>query len=310
MKQERQARLINRTARQRYLFVYCSLIPIVAMYALLRIVPIAQNMLYSFFDSSIGNPLAEFVGLRNYKELFTDKLFGISIRNTTYFALFVTVFGVMGALFVALLLSKQTKLSPLYETAFFLPVITPMVPVAVVWKWIYDPTYGLLNYFLSWFGIQPVAWLVYPQTALLAIIIMSVWKIIGYNMIIFLVGIRDIPETYIEAAMIDGATKPQIFRMITLPLLRPILLLVVVITTINSYNVFTQVFIMTSGAQGAPGGAVRTLVFDIYENAFRYFKTGYAAAEAVMLLLIILALTIIQFGLGGKDPKQKRRAGL
>lgn len=299
-------RRLNKTKRQRYLFVYCALIPIIAMYAILRIVPIAQNLLYSFFDSSIGNPLAEFVGLRNYKELFTDTLFAVSIKNTTYFAIFVTVFGVLSALIVALMLSTPTRMSVFYETAFFLPVITPMVPVAVVWKWIYDPTYGLLNYILSWFGIEPVAWLIYPQTALFAIIIMSVWKILGYNMIIFLVGIRDIPETYIEAAMIDGASRMQIFTKIILPLLRPILLLVVVITTINSYNVFTQVYIMTSGAQGAPGGAVRTLVFDIYENAFRYFKTGYAASEAVMLLIIILALTILQFGVGGRESKKKR----
>lgn len=299
---------MNRTKRQRYRFVYLSLIPIVALYALLRIVPIGQNIAYSFFESSIGNPFASFVGLQNYKELFSDTLFGVSIKNTTYFAVFVTFFGVVGSLFVALLLATPNKLSGFYETAYFLPVITPMVPVAVVWKWIYDPSFGLLNYVLSWFGIDPVAWLIYPQTALLAIIIMSVWKIIGYNMIIFLVGIRDIPETYVEAAMIDGASRLQILGRIILPLLKPIILLVVVITTINSYNVFTQVYIMTSGAQGAPGGAVRTLVFDIYENAFRYFKTGYAAAEAVMLLAIILVLTFVQFGLGGKESGAKRRA--
>ena len=172
-----------------------------------------------------------------------------------------------------------------------------MVPVSVVWKWIYDPTYGLLNYFLSWFGVKPMGWLVYPNLAMWAIIIMSVWKVIGYNMVIFLVGIRDIPETYFEAARIDGASSWDLFRFITMPLLRPILLFVVVISTINAYNVFTQVFIMTAGPQGAPGNAVRTLVFDIYENAFRYFKTGYAASEAVMLFLIVLALTLIQFGI-------------
>jgi multiple sugar transport system permease protein len=135
---------------------------------------------------------------------------------------------------------------------------------------------------------------------------MSVWKLIGYNMIIFLVGIRNIPVTYIEAARIDGANSSQVLRKITLPLLRPIMLLVFVITTINSYNVFTQVYIMTSGAQGAPGGAVRTLVFDIYENAFRYFKTGYAASEAVVLFLIILALTFIQFGISGAGSEKRQ----
>ena len=289
----------NRTARQKMVFVYLSLLPIIGLYLLIRIIPISQNFYYSFFHSTVVKPDNRFLGLGNYKELFSDELFRTAIFNTTYFALFVTLFGVLISLGVALLLSKKSKMSPLYEAIYFLPVITPMVPVSVVWKWIYDPTYGLLNYVLSIFGLKPVAWLVYPNTAMIAIIIMSVWKLIGYNMIIFLVGLRDIPSTYIEAARIDGANARQILGRIILPLLRPIMLLVVVITTINSYNVFTQVYIMTSGPQGAPGGAVRTLVFDIYENAFRYYRTGYASSEAVMLFFIILALTFIQFGISG-----------
>ncbi len=296
---------MNKTTLQKYIFVYVSLLPIVIIYSFLRIAPIVENFIYSFFNSGIGNPLKSFAGFQNYIDLFNDRLFLISFRNTTYFAVFVTFFGVVIAVLVALMLSGNSKSGAIYETLFFLPVITPMVPVAVVWKWIYDPTYGLLNYALSWFGIDPVAWLVYPNTAMIAIIIMSVWKLIGYNMIIFLVGIRDIPLSYIEAARIDGASKFQIFKNITLPLLRPIMLFVVVISTINSYNVFTQVFIMTSGPQGAPGNAVRTLVFDIYENGFRYFKTGYAASEAVMLFLIILFFTFVQFGIASKEPKQR-----
>jgi multiple sugar transport system permease protein len=298
---------MNRTSRQKLLFVYLSLLPIVGLYLILRIIPIGQNFYYSFFSSTIARPAAVFTGLANYKELFADGLFHTSIKNTTYFAFFVTVFGVFISLMVALMLNKTTRLSPFYEAVYFLPVITPMVPVAVVWKWIYDPSYGLLNFLLSWVGIAPVAWLVYPDTAMMAIIIMSVWKLIGYNMIIFLVGLRNIPLAYIEAARIDGARGDQIFWSIILPLLRPIILLVFVITTINSYNVFTQVYIMTSGAQGAPGGAVRTLVFDIYENAFRYFKTGYAASEAVMLLFIIMLLTFIQFGISGAGSRKREK---
>ncbi len=299
---------INQTTRQKYLFVYLSLLPIIVVYSFLRIIPILENFLYSLFVSGVGKPMKEFAGLRNYIDLFQDELFVISLRNTTYFAVFVTVFSVVIAVLVALKLSHIMRFGGLFETLYFLPVITPMVPVAVVWKWIYDPTYGLLNYVLSWFNIGPIAWLVYPNTAMIAIIIMSVWKLIGYNMIIFLVGIRDISISYIEAAEIDGASKFQVFKYITLPLLRPIMLFVVVISTINSYNVFTQVFIMTAGPQGAPGNAVRTLVFDIYENAFRYFKTGYAASEAVVLFLIILFLTFIQFGIAGREKNQKRRS--
>ncbi len=298
---------VSRVKRKKYLFVYLSLIPIITIYLVLRIIPILENFLYSFFHSGIGQPMKVFAGLQNYFDLFQDELFLISLRNTTLFALFVTLFGVSLSLLVALILSENRKSGVLFETVYFLPVITPMVPVAVVWKWIYDPTYGLLNYILSFFGLDPVAWLVYPDTAMIAIIIMSVWKLIGYNMIIFLVGIRDIPLMYIEAARIDGTNKFQIFRYITLPLLRPIMLFIIVISTINSYNVFTQVFIMTAGPQGAPGNAVRTMVFDIYENGFRYFKTGYAASESVVLFFIILFLALVQFGIGNKEKKRIRR---
>ncbi|MDD2231708.1 MAG: sugar ABC transporter permease [Sphaerochaetaceae bacterium] len=302
-------RYISQTEKKKRIFVYCSIIPVIAIFAFVRIIPICTNFVYSLFESTVVNPTQKFVGLKNFIELFHDQLFLLSLRNTTIFALFVTIFSVAIAILLAALLTTQSKLSPLYETIYFLPVITPMVPVAVVWKWIYDPTYGLLNYILSWFGISPIGWLVYPNTALIAIIIMSVWKIVGYNMIIFLVGMRDIPETYIEAARIDGASSNQVFWKVIMPLLRPILLFVFVISTINSFNVFTQVFIMTSGAQGAPGNAVRTIVFDIYENGFRYFRTGYAAAEAVVLFVIILLLTFIQFGISGKgDSSKKKRA--
>jgi len=282
------------------LFVYIFIIPVLGVYIFLRILPILKNFLFSFFSSSVVKPMEKFIGFSNYRDLFTDSLFLIALRNTTIFAVSVTVFSVLIAIILALLLSGKTKGGALFETLYFIPVITPMVPVAVVWKWIYDPTYGLLNYVLSWVGVKPVAWLVMPNTAIWAIIVMSVWKIIGYNMVIFLVGIRDIPDTYIDAAMIDGAGQYQIFMSIIMPLLRPILIFVTVISTISAYNVFTQVFIMTSGPQGAPGNAVRTLVFDIYENAFRYFKTGYAASEAVVLFLIILMLTFVQLGVGAK----------
>lgn len=299
---------ISETEFKKRVFAYTAILPVILIFGFVRILPIMQNFIYSFFESSIGRPLQRFIWFTNFKDLFADDLFILSLRNTTYFAIFVTLFSVVFAVMLAAMLSNRSRLGALYETIYFLPVITPMVPVAVVWKWIYDPTYGLLNYVLSWFGISPIGWLVFPDTAMIAIIIMSVWKIVGYNMIIFLVGMRDIPESFLEAARIDGASTLQVFWRIIMPLLRPIMLFVLVISTINSYNVFTQVFIMTSGPQGAPGNAVRTIVFDIYENAFRYFRTGYAAAEAVILFLIILALTLAQFGISGsKERRTKRR---
>ena len=199
------------------------------------------------------------------------------------------------ALPFAVLLARRGRASAVYQTIYFLPVITPMVPMAIAWKWIYDYNYGILNYMLSLVGIPPVAWLTDAHIALWALIIMGVWKVLGYSLVIFLVGIRNIPATYLEAASLDGATEVQKFWRVTLPLLRPILLYVLVTATINSYNVFTQVYVMTLGSQAAPGQAVRVLVYDIYQNAFQYFRMGYASAEAVTLTFIVLGLTLIQF---------------
>jgi multiple sugar transport system permease protein len=153
----------------------------------------------------------------------------------------------------------------------------------------------LLNYALSLVGIPSIPWLTDVHIALWALIIMSVWKVLGYNLVIFLVGIRNIPASYLEAASLDGASEVQKFWRVTLPLLRPILLYVIVTATINAYNVFTQVYVMTLGSQTAPGQALRVLVYDIYQNAFQYFRLGYASAEAVMLTFIVLAFTLIQF---------------
>jgi multiple sugar transport system permease protein len=176
-------------------------------------------------------------------------------------------------------------------------VITPLVPMAIAWRWIYDYTYGLFNYALSFVGIPAVPWLTSPDIALWAIIIMSVWKGLGYNLILFLVGIRNIPESYLEAASLDGASPWQRFWHVTLPLLKPILLYVLVTATINSFNVFTQVYVMTLGSQASPGQALRVLVFDIWQNGFQFHKMGYGSAEAMMLTFLVLGFTLIQFRL-------------
>ncbi len=286
-----------------YLFCYIGLLPTVLLYFIFRIIPIVDTFRLSFYSWSVLGVGNKFIGLENYFKLFSDKLFITSLVNTTLFAILVVSFSVAISLALAIMLNnkRMERFSPIYELIYFLPVVTPMVPVAVMWKWIYDPQYGLLNYFLSLFGISPKAWLVYPELALYAIVIMSVWKIVGYYMMIFLVGLKNISKEYYEAALIDGAVGWQVFRYITLPLLRPIVLYVLVVATIQAFNVFTQVYVMTSDIQGAPGRLVRVLVYDIYENGFRYFKMGYASAEAVILLLIVLVLTVFEFRVMGKE---------
>lgn len=273
------------------------------VYAIFRIIPILNTLRLSLYSWSLFGTGYRFVGLNNFKELIKNKIFINSFLNTTIFTILVVLFSLTISLSLAIMLNnkKMERFSGIYSLIYFLPVISPMVPVAVMWKWIYDSQYGLLNYFLSFFGIPPKAWLIYPDLALFSIILMSTWKVIGYYMVIFLTGLKNIPKTYYDAAAIDGATGWKTFCCITLPMLRPIVLYVAVVATIESYNVFTQVYVMTSDVQGAPGRLVRVLVYDIYENAFRFLKMGYASAESVVLLLIILFLTMFIFKSIGGD---------
>lgn len=272
-----------------------ALLPILAVYTLIRILPILQTFLLSLTSAKITGAAATFIGLNNFSNLVQDDLFLTAIKNTSLYALGTVAGSTLLALALAVVLASGLRGGPWFEGIYFIPVITPWVPVSIAWKWIYDPAVGLLNYFLSFFGAKPYGWLLYPDTALTAIIVMSIWKVIGYNMVIFLVGIRSIPVEYYESASNDGASFWQRFRHITLPLLRPITLFVLVVSTINAFNVFTPVYVMTTGSQGAPGSSVRVLVMDMYENAFRYFRLGYASAEAFVLFLLILVLTLIQF---------------
>jgi len=278
------------------LFCYVALLPVLGLFAYIRAFPIAWSVILSFHRWDLISAIKPFVGFANYAQLAHDGNFLLALKNTTIYSVATVVFSTLIALPLAVFLSGKMRLAALYQTIYFLPVITPMVPMAIAWKWIYDYNYGILNYALSLGRIPSVAWLTDERIALWALIIMSVWKVLGYNLILFLVGIRNIPEVYLEAASLDGATDWQRFRHVMLPLLKPILLYVLVTATINSYNIFTQVYVMTLGSQAAPGHAVRVLVFDIYQNAFQYFHMGYASAEAVILTLIVLGLTVIQFG--------------
>src|SRR5260370_3497133 len=233
------------------LFCYLTLAPVLALFLYVRVIPIAWSVVISFYRWDLIRPLKSFVGLANYENLLSAENFLLALKNTAIYSIATVVFSTLIALPLAVFLARKGRLAVFYQTVYFLPVITPMVPMAIAWKWIYDYNYGLFNYALSFFGIAPVALLSDPQIALWSLLIMSVWKVLGYNLILFLVGIRNIPETYIKAASLDGASSWQRFRYITLPLLKPILLYVLVTPTINAFNVFTQVYVMTGGSQAA-----------------------------------------------------------
>ncbi len=282
----------------RWIFAYLALLPVLAIYVVIRIIPILQSFWLSLTDLKMPNLPSNFVGLSNFQEMATDPSFLGAIGYTTQYAFVTVIIGVAIGLALAVLLAGALpRGSSFFELIYFIPVITPWVPVSIAWKWIYDPSVGLLNYFLSLFGVAPVGWLLHPETAKWAIIVLGIWKVIGYNMVIFLVGIRAISLEYYEAAALDGASFWQSFKNITWPLLMPISLFVLVISTINAFNVFTPVYVMTQAAQGTGGITLRVLVYDMYLNAFNFQRIGYASAEALVLFLIILVLTVAQFRL-------------
>jgi multiple sugar transport system permease protein len=278
-------------------FVLAVVGPVTLAYFIIRIIPIIYTGWMSLYNWNLGKIDRPFIGLQNYARLLDDALFRTALVNTTLFAV-VTVPVTLGLAFgLAVLLDKpmRGRLEGAYKVLLFLPVIPTMVPVSVVWKWIYDPSYGLLNYVIGWFGVPQQGWLIEPRYAIWAIMAMTVWKNVGYYMVLFLVGLKDIPGEYYEAAGIDGANAWERLRHITIPLLRPLLLFNVVIATIFAYNVFAQVYVMTDGPHGSGTNPVRVIVLDMYENGFRYLKMGYASAEAMVLLAIVCLLTVVEF---------------
>ncbi|HEX3264965.1 MAG TPA: sugar ABC transporter permease [Candidatus Limnocylindrales bacterium] len=291
------ARGVPRRTWLRWRFAYLVLLPTLVLFTYLRVFPTAWAFVMSFFEWGLVKPAEKFVGLDNYTQLLSDKNFTTALLNTTIFAFATTIFSVVLAIALAAVLARvvRGRTGGLIELLYFAPVLVPMVPVTLGWREIFNYNHGVLNAFLGIFGITRVPWLSDPNMALVAVIILSVWKQVGYNMIILIVGMRAIPRVYDEAAAVDGANAWQRFRHVTMPLLAPVTLFVIVITTIASYNVFTQVYVLASDVQGAPGRLVPVIVYDLFQNGFRYFKMGYASAEAVYLFLIILVLTLIQF---------------
>ena len=235
----------------------------------------------------------QFVGFDNYKAVFSEPLFLKILINTLVFAVTTSVFGVIIPLILAAIINSKVRGSEFYKTAYFLPFITPMIVIGIVWEWIFDPNIGLLNHLLS----VHINWLYDTHFAMPALIIVSVWKLIGYNMIIFLSSLSGISQSLFEAAKIDGANAVETFTKVTVPMLSPTIFFVVIITAISSFQVFDLIYLMT---QGGPLDSTNVLVYAIYKNAFEYFNVGKASALAYVLFVIILVLTMVQWSLRKK----------
>ena len=282
-------------SRAAVLFLAPSLVVIGGFFFL----PVLAAFALSFTDFDIyalGDPsTARWIGLRNYAELVASPVFWKALGNTFYFVLVGGPLSVAVSLGAALLVSARlVRFKGLFRTVFFAPVVTTLVAVAIVWRYLYHSRYGLFNYGLGLLGIEPVDWLGDPAWAMPAIILLAVWKNFGYNMIIFVAGLQNIPEELYEAAQIDGAGAWHQFRRITLPMLAPTFLFVGVITMIGYFQLFAEPYVMT---EGGPLQSTVSIVYLMYEEGFKWWNLGYASAVAFVLFLVMLAGTMLQLRL-------------
>ena len=274
-------------------FLY--LLPMLVIIGVFTIYPILKSVDMSFYtDYNIFTGIVEERGLGNYTELLTDPEFYKALKNTAMYVLWVVPISLILSLVIALLLNEIPFIKGFFRTVYFLPFVTSTVAVSIVWSWLYHSNYGLINYFLGIFGIDGMQWLQDPDLAMPAVIIMAIWKGLGFNILLLLVGLGNINENYYQAAKVDGANGWQRFWNITLPLLRPTIFLLTVVSVINGFKVFDEVFALFNGRPG-PAGSATTLVYYLYRKFYEQYDYGMAAATGMVLFGIVLILTIIQY---------------
>jgi multiple sugar transport system permease protein len=283
--------------RDHLLWVLLALGPVFALFCIIRVYPILETIRLSFYRYHPTQRNRPFIGLDNYWRLLEDEAFHTALINTLQFCVMATVITLVLAFAVAVLLRSIEKVAPVYELLLYIPVVTPWVPASVIWKWIFDPVHGILNYGLDSVGLPKLAWLQDEHVIIYAIVLVSVWKMLGYFVVVFGVGLRNIPDELLEAAELDGATPWQRLIYIVIPMMKPIILFTVIIATIIFFNVFAPVYVLTASAQGAPAYDFKVVIGEIYQNAFVFYRMGYAGAQSVVLLLFVLTLVFIQFTL-------------
>ena len=281
---------------RRSLSAWCFVAPALVVITVFFFVPVLAALAMSLTDfdiyalADVGN--LRVVGLRNYAELLQTPLFWRAFGNTLYFVGVGVPLSIAVSFAAALLLhSRLVRFRDFFRTALFVPVVTTLVAVAVVWRYLFNPHYGWLNYSLSHLGIPGVDWLGDPRWAMPAIIVFAVWKNFGYNMIILLAGLQSIPEPLYEAARIDGASAWRQFRHVTLPILAPIVTLVSILTIAGYFQLFAEPYVLT---QGGPLQSTVSVLYFMYEEGFKWWNLGSASAVAFVLFLVILGMTVVQ----------------
>lgn len=286
--------------RREALAAYLFLVPFFLFFLVFVARAVYQSVYMSFFDWEILRPAKPFIGLDNYQELLGDALWWSSLRNTMIFAIITVIGSSVLALGCALGVNQSVRGQTFFRALFYAPSILSVAVVAIIWGWMMDTQFGILNYGLSLIGLPKVNWLGDANTVLFSLSIATIWWTFGFPMLIFLAGLQTIPDTLYEAARIDGAGTWQIFRFITLPLLQPTILFVTVTGFISHFQVFGQPYIMPPSGAGGPGTASYTVIIYLFQTAWRYYRMGYGSAIAVGLTVVMVTLTLIQFRLFGR----------
>lgn len=294
MSERRSRRTLRRALRNwdAYLF----LAPGLLLFSVFTVFALGFAFYLTFHEWSIIEPEKPFVGLDNYREMLTDERFRQSVYNTVYFTGASVPLTMIAGLTIALLLNLPLRARGLLRVMYFLPVVTPFVVVAIIWKWLYNGDFGLFNYYLLRTKLieDPLLWLADKNLAMPSIVLMSVWAGVGFSMVVYLAALQAVPEELHDAAKVDGAGAFARLRYITIPMLRPSTLFLMVMGIIGSFQVFTQIFVMT---QGGPVDRTTTMMFYVYEAAFKFFEMGYASTLAYALFAMLLVFTVIQLRL-------------
>jgi sn-glycerol 3-phosphate transport system permease protein len=268
------------------------LAPSLILFAAFVFIPLAQSIYLSFFNTRATGVPTTFAGLDHYVELLTSPAFRTGLLATTLFALYTVPIGIALGLVLAVLLNQRLRGINIFRTMMSSTIAISAAVGALIWLLLLNPSLGLLNYILSLVGIRGPEWLIQPAFAIIAVSITTIWLTLGTNIIVLLAGLQSVPEEIYEAARLDGARGLRMFRSITMPMVSPSLFFLLVVDTIAVLQAFTQIHLLT---RGGPVDATRVLVYSIYQDAFQNFQFGYASAQAVILFLLVMALTLIQF---------------
>ena len=282
------------TRQQDLITVVVFLLPSVLVFGVFTHFGLLYNFYISLMSWRFGGTTSRWVGIENYSRFFSSDAFTLVLRNTLYYSVVSVIGALILGLGLALLLNRPLRGRGFVRTILFAPYVTTLSAAAMLWLWLYEPRFGLVNILLGWCGIPGPEWMRSAQWAMPGLIFMSIWRAAGYNMVIYLAGLQSIPEEIVEAAVIDGASPWQVFWRITLPLLSPTTFFLIVTGIIASFKIFTAVAVMT---QGGPLDSTQVFTYYIYQQGFMFFRAGYAAAVSTVFFVLLLLLTLAQLRL-------------